>query len=180
MPIKMATWLSGNAAQPEFTPFSQRRMAGSGLFGGTDTSQNWFHFPITTPVIIDDKRPKLTKFFVLYRMKFSTVMRIHLWSGNEKIWDWYVNTSGLPTIRDRSDVDRKEFVENETMFSLNSDFAGGHPEPLEIRQGLSISVKVQFDSRVHVNLPAPIPDQDMARNIGTIEFYSVGADWELA
>jgi hypothetical protein len=169
----MATWLSGNGVQPEFAPMSQRRMAGSGLFGGADKSENWFHFPMTTPVIIDDKRPKLTKFFVLYRMRFSSVLAVQVWSGAERLLVVNVpQESGL--IRDHPDIKRDQFEEGKTMFSLD---AANSREPVDVRQGLSISVKVKFDSSVHQQLFGQWID--VPRNIGTIEFYSAGADWDF-
>lgn len=48
-------------------------------------------------------------------------------------------------------------------------------EPLPINLGLSISVKVSFDSTVINGVTAP-----QIRNLGAIEFYSVGADWVVA
>jgi len=173
MAIKMATWLSGNGAQPEFAPYLQRRMAGSAIFGGVDLSENWFHFPITTPVIIDDRRPKLTRFFVPYRMKFCSVLKIQLWSGDERVSAFDVpQESGL--IRNTPDVNRNQHIEGKTMFNLD---AANLREPIEVRKGLSISVKVKFDSSVHQQLLGQW--LDLPRNIGTIEFFSVGADWEL-
>lgn len=173
MPIKMATWLSGNAVQPEFSPHSQRRMAGSGVFGGADSSENWFHFPFTTPVYIDDKRPKLIRFAVLYRMKFCSVLKVQLWSGGERVFS--ADVPQLPgNIRDTPDVNRSQFEEGKTLFNFD---AANYREPIEVRQGLSISVKVKFDSSVHQQLLNQW--LDLPRNIGTIEFYSAGADWDL-
>jgi len=174
MSIKMATWLHGNGAQPENYPYSQRRMAGSGLFGGADLTTNWFHFPISTPVIIDDQRPLLTRVFVLYRMKFCAVQAVQLWSGRERITVFSV-TQEPGAIKQHADVDRSEFVEGKTMFSM----AATYQEPKEIRQGLSISVKVKFDSTEVIESPLVSNNFiDTFRQLGTIEFYSAGADFE--
>lgn len=180
MTLRMATWLGGNGAQPEFTPFSQRRMAGSGLFGGADLSQNWFHFPLTTPVIVNppgataDQRARLLKFFVLYRMRFSSVLAVQIWSGAERLLVVDVpQESGL--VRDHPDIKRDQFEEGKTVFTLDETT---FREPVTVRQGMSISVKVKFDSSVHHQVLGQWVDTP--RNIGSIEFFSAGADWDFA
>jgi hypothetical protein len=170
MTIKMATWMHGNGAQPENAPLTQRRMAGSGLFGGADLSTNFFHFPITTPVIIDDQRPLLTRVFVLYRMKFCAVESVQLWSGRQRMTVFPV-TQETGVSRDHPDIDRSEFVEGKTMFSMEAVYA----TPIEIHQGLSITVKVKFDSRESVQVGNQ--SQIVNRNMGAIEFFSAGVDW---
>ena len=57
-----------------------------------------------------------------------------------------------------------EFVEGVSMFTLSS--------PLEIRQGIGLSAHVQFDSEVIDG--SGIPN---LRHLGSVEFYSAGADW---
>lgn len=174
MSIKMATWIHGNAAMNEFPPRSQRRMAGSSLFGGVDLSFNWFHFPITTPVIIDDRRPLLTQVVVLYRMQFCAVEKIQIWSGSQRMAVFNV-TQESGRIRNNADVLRSQFEEGKTLFSMARDFPN-----LEIRQGLSISVKVNFDSTESKNSPPGSNNFiNVMRSIGTIEFFSAGADWAM-
>lgn len=171
MAIKMATWLHGNGAQPEFTPFSQRRMAGSGLFGGTDRSHNYFHFPLTTPVIVDDKRPRLAKIFVFARQRYCVLRDIFIYDADYRAYQFIahpppmvpqINGSAMPP----ADHAHPRFVEGQTMFTL--------PEPLQINLGLSISVKVSFNSELVGNVGLQL------RNLGSIEFFSVGADWVAA
>jgi hypothetical protein len=172
MPIKFATWMHGNGAMPEFTPMTQRRMAGSSVFGATDLTTNFFHFPVTTPVIIDGVRPLLARAFVLYRMRFCTVRSVQLWSGRERKFVFNVTQeSGLT--RDHPDVLRAQFEEGKTMFNLAERFS----EPLEILQGLSITVRVDFDSRITMQLPNGT-FQTVGQNMGAIEFFSAGVDWE--
>ena len=168
MSIKMATWLHGNGAQPEFEPRSKRRMAGSGLFGGLDLSTNWFHFPISTPVIINDARMRLSRAFVLYRMKFCAVQAVQLWSGGERV-ALFTPTQESGDIRHTPDVDRSTIIEDKSMFNIVPLHGS---DPIQVQRGLSISVKVAFDSRQTVQ------NAEVARHIGTIEFFSAGADWE--
>ena len=174
MSIKMATWIHGNGAMNEFPPRSERRMASASLFGGVDLTFNWFHFPITTPVIIDDKRPRLTRVMVLYRMRFCAVEKVQVRSGGERIADFSViQESGRA--RTNAEVMRDQFVERKTMFTIDPNISNA-----EIRQGLSISVKVNFDSVQTINSPPGSSNFiDAMRSIGTIEFFSAGADWTM-
>lgn len=170
MSIKMAMWLHGNGAQPENYPYSQRRMAGSGLFGGADRTKNWFHFPITTPVIVDDKRSKLTKVFVHYRLKYSLIKKLHIFDGRTRIAEVDVDlpplvraVSGL--MQPPADHFPNEFIEKMTMFTMET--------PIEVRQAISISVNTNFDSEIIGGFG--IPD---LRHLGSVEFFTAGADFE--
>jgi hypothetical protein len=95
MPLKAAMWIHGNIVQVEFperlidipevgkTGF--RRGWGT-LFQGPrdprpESLQNWFHFPMPTPVILDDIRPQLVKVFVFYKATFAEITHIHLYDG---------------------------------------------------------------------------------------------------
>ena len=170
MSIKMAMWLHGNGVQAENYPYSQRRMAGSGLFGGADRTKNWFHFPITTPVIVDDKRLKLTKVFVDYRLKFSLIRKLHVFDGRTRIAEVDVDIPPLVralngTYQPPADHSPGEFIEKMTMFTLEV--------PVEIRHGISVTVNVNFDSEIIGGLGIP-----NLRHLGSVEFFSAGADFE--
>jgi hypothetical protein len=99
---------------------------------------------------------------------------VELWSGGSRKALFEV-AQEAGDIRRHADVDRGQFVEDKTMFSMEPL----HGPPVEFGQGLGISVKVQFDSRVNVQLPFG-GFEDIPRSIGTIEFFSAGADWEVA
>jgi hypothetical protein len=172
MPIKMATWLHGNGAQPEFAPFSQRRMAGSGLFGGTDGSHNYFHFPLTTPVIVDDRRLLLSRIFVFARQRFCVLRDVYIYDADYRAHHFIAQPPPLikainGVMQAPPDHTHPRFAEGLTMFTPS--------EPLPINLGLSISVKVNFDSTVINGITSP-----QIRNLGAIEFHSVGADWVVA
>jgi len=164
MGITSAIWMSGNGAQPEFAPLNQRRMAGSGVFGGADLTSNFFHFPISTPVILNDKRTLLARAFVLYRMQFCTVEKVELWSADNRLAVFAV-TQESGNIADHASVLRRAFEDDKTAFQLQPHFGSMMETPL----GLSIAVKVRFDSRI-------IPT-DTKRHLGQIEFFAAGGDW---
>jgi hypothetical protein len=171
MAIKMATWLHGNGAVAEFPPMAKRNMAGSAIFQGADLSTNFFHFPITTPVIIDGVRPKVVRVFVLHTLRFSEVREVELRSGLFRAARFTPASEPL-AVRQRPEVNRSDFVLNKSMF----EFAP-LDTPKQIDQGLGITLKVFFDSTESLQ-QADGSFIDRHRNIGTIEFFSVGVDWE--
>jgi hypothetical protein len=172
MSVKMATYINGNAALPEFPALSERRMAGSGTFGGNDLTDNWFHFSMTTPIMLDNKRLSLARAFIFYRMMYAQVTDVHLCSGQTKVAEFKVTQ--VPTvpvrgtnIRFADDTLRDQYAELETMFTPT--------QPIVIGSGLSVSIKVSFNSQALQNArPGPTITK---RNLGKIEFYSVGVDW---
>lgn len=178
-PTKFTTWLSGNAAQPEHPPLWSRYMAGSSQFKGGDLSENWFHFALTTPTSIEDHQTRIRRFFVQYRMKFCSVIAVHVWSGPERKLIADV-TQPAGSIRNTQDIDRNNLDEGTTLFTLGA-IATGHSynyaDPIQVTRGISISVKVRFDSRESRQVNGEFVEVN--RNLGMIEFYSVGADWEV-
>ena len=165
MTTKLAMWLQGNGVQPEFPPLTQLRMAGSAVFGGVDVSFNWFHFPIASPVVFDGSLTRLERVFVLYRMQFAAVEVVHVWSGSARLAVFnVVQEPGSP--RTNPDVDRNAFLPGKTQFDLVPAF----PAPMETPRGLSVSVKVRFDSR---------GEFEARRDLGKIEFFAAGADWTM-
>lgn len=165
MTTKLAMWLQGNGVQPEFPPITQLRMAGSAWFTGIDQSFNWFHFPISAPVVYDGTLTRLERVFVLYRMQFAAVEAVHVWSGSSRLAVFNViQEAGSP--RTNPDVDRNAFLAGKTQFDLVPAF----PAPMETPRGLSVSVKVRFDSR---------GEFEVRRDLGKIEFFAAGADWAM-
>jgi hypothetical protein len=76
-----AVWVGGCVARPmRVGPGSLEKVSGIDwtdingdplgshiTFRGVGGTTNWFHFPIPTPVILNDKRANLKKVFVFYR-----------------------------------------------------------------------------------------------------------------
>ena len=97
MALKAAFWVSGNAVRSQDSGLWLNEIH----FGwgthfktalGTEDPANsgkntlWFHIPITTPVIVDDVRPKLVKVFLCYRtIGNSKLKAIHLYDGSTKV-----------------------------------------------------------------------------------------------
>ena len=136
MAIKMATWLHGNGAVPQFPPSSPRNVGGSARFQGADRSTNFFHFPITTPVIIDTHRPKVTKIFVLHTARFCRITKIERRSGVQRAW-------GFNPIQEPGDIPQQAEVVNSN-FILDKSMFNVAPlnNPNKIDQRLGVTVMV--------------------------------------
>jgi len=86
MALKAAMWVHGTIVEAENpTSFVSRKGSGAqfGAFGGA--KPNWFHIPITTPVILDGVRPQLGKVFVFYKTNGATITNLHIYDGPRKV-----------------------------------------------------------------------------------------------
>jgi len=84
MPLKAAMWVHRTSVQVEFPErliaIPEVGQAGfqrgwRTLFQGPqdpNNQTNWFHFALTTPVILDDIRPQLVKVFVFLRCEICS------------------------------------------------------------------------------------------------------------
>jgi hypothetical protein len=150
--LKSATWVHGNIVQvqdPERLT-SQKRYDFAARFRGDNRHENWFHFPMPTPVIIDDSRPKLSKVFVFYNARsFVTITELRVLDGHRRVKTFEnLNWSG----------DHTSGVQQE-----NSRVV----DPTEtILFGLGISIKVRFGGDV----------ESESRSV--IDFTAAGADFK--
>lgn len=130
--------------------YAYRRGWGT-YFRQRPNSDNWFHFPITSPITLDDVRPLLVKVFVLYNAQNVQVTNIHIWDGRRLV---------------------KEFND----LSLTGDHSGDIDSsnswtidpPAQIAFGLGISVGARF-------LPG---DLDMPQ-ASEILFTTAGGDFRI-
>jgi hypothetical protein len=145
--IKMATWIHGNAARAEMPTVAEAHDgAGShfllnhqiiipavgnipaqAIFQGPRQGTNWFHFALTTPVIIDDVRPTLLRCFVLFNAVSAKVMQMDLFDGSFRF-------AQLPNMGQ---------VGGNALDIANA-FAFTPSAPTTVNFGLGISVKVDF------------------------------------
>ncbi len=158
MAIKAAMWVHGNIVEAEYLDRLQswiRRGWGTHFIGkpGTD---NWFHFPITTPVILDGNPLRVAKVFVFYDTHLVTaagpiITDIHVYDGLNKVKEF----NRLPNLAGKCDT---AVVDGKNGFVVTP--------PIGIAFGLSLSVHVQF-------VPQATPvGQDIA-------FATAGADFVL-
>jgi hypothetical protein len=65
------------------------------MFRGNGSTNNWFSIPISTPVILNDKRAKLKRVFVLWQAdKNVEFYKVSLFDGPSKIWEQSVSLLG--------------------------------------------------------------------------------------
>lgn len=87
MSLKAAMWVSGTSVEPERTgSWLNTTRAGWGSHFRTANTSNWFHIPITTPVILEDQRPHLSKAFVFFATKGNAkITAVHFYDGQKKV-----------------------------------------------------------------------------------------------
>ena len=124
--IAHAQWVHGTSMQVEY-PDRLERITRAGFYSylyGKPNTQNWFHFAIPTPVIVDSKRLKIVCAILRFRT-FSTnaiVKHIHIYDGYSRI-----------------------ATHNNVNLTGNNWFAKyGVPDKRNIYWGLGISIGVEF------------------------------------
>jgi hypothetical protein len=132
MTPKATLCVHGNIVQPEYPEHIDevsRKGWGTTFWGKEDTT-NWFHIPLSLPVMLDGQKPKLTKVFVFFHnTSRSPITAVHLYDGPRTIMAW----DGL-----RLSGDHGRATDRANTFLLDA--------PQEVSFGLGISVCVQFQS----------------------------------
>lgn len=91
MALKAAFWVHGTIVEAEDPgPWLNTRRVAWGMYFKTVGNGHWFHIPLTTPVILDDQRPKLAKIFVFYEtFNNAKITQVEIWDGREKVKGFY-------------------------------------------------------------------------------------------
>lgn len=81
-----AFWIHGNnvEVQDPNSVIEGRFDWGTQYINRSD-NENWFHFPIPTPVIIDDVRPPLIRVFVFYNAVTATINEVRVRDGSRLV-----------------------------------------------------------------------------------------------
>ena len=174
MSLKAAMWVPGTAARVEYperltwrppipapagfppnSPMREIAMNGANIFFSQQNQSgavnfNWFHFPIPTPVLLDDTRVQLLQVFVLYQTQLSRITSLDVWDGPNLIMEQ--NNLSLTG-------DHLAAIDASTTFTFTS--------PPSVLWGINISVEVEF-------LPESA-SQPMIRSL--MAFSTAGADF---
>jgi hypothetical protein len=160
MSLKTSMWVHGTIAEVEdATGIAKTARMGWGTsFTGKPGKLNWFHFPITTPAILDDIQPLLVKVYVFY------------FSDQSK-------GSGVPVIRNVQLYDGSQKIKSFDNLDLSGDHGSKQDAqnswavdpPIKINHGLGVSVRVEFPT---LTKPPDVPISSM-----DILFTAVGADF---
>ena len=131
MGLKAAMWVHGSILQTsDVTVTVERNEVGTVVTTSAVVDQDHLHdvhFPITTPVILDDARPQLRKVFVFYATdSLSSIRRIDIMDGPNRVKTFETNLSG----------DHRSRIDEFNSFVVDP--------PLTIFFGLAISVFVRF------------------------------------
>lgn len=83
MVIKAAFWVHGNSVVPQSdNPSVNKIRYGWGTHFKASNQYVWFHIPFTTPVILEDIRPLLSKIFVFYSTQGDVkITSVHIYDG---------------------------------------------------------------------------------------------------
>lgn len=152
MTPKATLCVHGNIVQPEYPEQIDEvsRKGWGTTFWGKEDSTNWFHIPLSLPIQLDGKKPKLTKAFVYFHnTSRSPITAVHIYDGPRLI-------KAFDDLRLSGDHGRNPDRAN--TFTV---------EPTEVSFGLGISVSVQF--------PAS-PEQKPPR---WILFTTAGAEFRI-
>lgn len=134
--LKHASWAHGNAVALEDPTNIILRHFGWGtemqflLSSGAAPTGTWGHIPIPTPVIINDVRLRVQKFFLLFKTgQHAAIDNIHIYDGPNRIFaqDFVAGTGSLA----RRTGDHSRRITSDNTFTL--------PAPIEPQFGLSIS-----------------------------------------
>lgn len=158
MALKAAMWVHGTIVKVEYpeklAPVSYDGLIRRGWgthFWGKENTTNWFHIPITTPVIIDDIRPPLVKVFVFYKTNgWAKITNVHVYDGQRKVKAF----DGLALSGDHSG-------------GIDASNSWVIDPPITILYGLGISVGVEFGPQDNIGIPWP-----------EILFTTAGADFK--
>lgn len=126
MAHKAEVWIKGTLVQFE-QPVQNMVKRGWGSHFLATPMKNWFHFAITTPVMIDEARSELVRISVFYRAENTVIRSIHLYDG-------------LKLARHFDDL---EFTGDHSENKDDSNSWTIHP-PMEISFGLGVSLGVEF------------------------------------
>lgn len=137
MPLKAAMWEHGSIVEAEY-PGNLQGLVRKGWgthFIGIPGTENWFHIPITTPVILDNLRLQLINVFVLYDSDLKipagdrpAIMNIHVYDGANMVKAF----SNLPALAGQHNL------------GLDASNSFAVSPPLTIFFGLGLSVHVRF------------------------------------
>ena len=121
-------WIHGTIVQAENQPYYLqiiRRGWGTHFVGAVG---NWYHIPITTPVLLYDNRPTLQKLFVFYKATLAKITAVHIYDGNSRVKEF----NGLNLTGDHTNG-----IDASNSWDINPKITIGY--------GLGISVHVETE-----------------------------------
>jgi uncharacterized protein DUF6623 len=148
MSLITGRWVHGNLVQPEKPVDIAIRRGWGTHFGMRSSSENWFHFPITTLSTVHNTSVRLLKVCVFYRTDGTILTDINVYDGPIRIGVFEnLNLTG----------DHSGEVDQQNCWLISP--------PVSLSHGIGISVGVEFR-------------QDEGIGIAEILFTTAGAEFE--
>jgi hypothetical protein len=85
-----ASWIHGNALTVE----QPENLSHVGHYGwGADMrivpgKSSWFHVPLPTPVILNDKRSSLLRVFLMFETEQGSIRNVHVYDGSSQVQEF--------------------------------------------------------------------------------------------
>lgn len=129
-PVQALISVHGNNTRPECPSRIEEvsRKGWGSTFWGRDSTTNWFHIPFTVPNLVNGENPKLSRVFLFFHnTSRSPILSVHLYDGAKllKAFDKlgvFGEHAGKPDASNTFRLDK----------------------PVELKQGLGVSVNVAF------------------------------------
>lgn len=152
MNIVETIWIHGVAVKPEFNDrIKSISYKGWGsTFHCKNGQNNWFHVALTTPVIVNGSRPKLSKIYLLFSTESggaasSFVSSIHLYDGKHKV---------------RS-LD-------------NLDLSGDHSSAIDVTNSIDLAPPMIIQSGLGISIGVHVPSGPLSEF--PVNFATIGAE----
>lgn len=131
--IAHASWIHGHSVHVEYPSriVSERRAGFYIEIEGKFGSQNWFHFDVPTPVIVNDNRLKVGSVMLRFKTQDAYVRHVHVYDGEKRI-------------AEHNNVSHRD----NTLLFQRFDVPG-HPP---VQWGLGISIGVSFGDQPRPHL----------------------------
>jgi hypothetical protein len=129
-PVQALISVHGTNTRPEYPSRIEEvsRKGWGSTFWGRDATTNWFHIPFTVPNLVNGESPKLSRVFLFFHnTSRSPILSVHLYDGAK-----------LLKAFDKLGVFGEHASKPDTANTFRLD------KPVELKQGLGVSVNVAF------------------------------------
>ncbi len=155
MNIVETIWIHGVAVKPEYNDnINKSSYKGWGSnFLCENGKDNWFHVALSTPVIINGARPKLSKIYLLFSTEHGgigeiNIRSIHLYDGKHKV---------------------------RSLDSLN--LSGDHSSAIDATNTIALTPPITIQSGLGISIGVSVPIGIGPSSSFPVKFATIGAEF---